>query len=132
MNLSENIQKQRRTHGLSQEELADKCEVSRQSVAKWENGDSIPSIDKLIFLADLFETSLDELVGRVVLDDFDRFAAFVIKFVPSNIRFGDDDDISAVVSRYILFMRKMNLSDEDILSGLQEIFLAGEDENGES
>lgn len=125
MNLAENLQKQRKMHGLSQEELAEKCDISRQAIAKWESGDSTPSIDKLIFLADLYDISLDELVGRVVLDDYDRFASFVKKCVPSEIRFGKDDDISAVVIRYFDFMQKMNISADDSLNGMKEIFLTG-------
>lgn len=64
MELGQNIQKFRRMMGLSQEELAEKCEISRQAIAKWENGESVPTIEKLIFLADFFEVTLDELVGR--------------------------------------------------------------------
>lgn len=47
---------------LTQEELAEKLGVSAQAVSKWENDISIPDISLLINLADLFETSLDELV----------------------------------------------------------------------
>ncbi|WP_243093240.1 helix-turn-helix transcriptional regulator [Pseudoflavonifractor sp. AF19-9AC] len=48
--------------GLSQEDLAEKLGVSRQSVSKWETGQSVPDLDKLIKLADLFGISVDELV----------------------------------------------------------------------
>ena len=48
--------------GLSQEELASRLEVTRQTVSKWELGDSTPDLDKLVLLAELFEISLDELV----------------------------------------------------------------------
>lgn len=54
-----NLRKQKR---LSQEELANRLNVSRQTVSKWEVGDSTPDMEKLIAISDLFEISLDELV----------------------------------------------------------------------
>ena len=56
----------RKAKGLSQEELASHLEVTRQTVSKWEVGDSTPDMDKLVLLSELFEISLDELVlGKV-------------------------------------------------------------------
>ena len=52
----------RRQKGLSQEEPANRLNVSRQTVSKWEVGDSTPDMEKLIAISDLFEISLDELV----------------------------------------------------------------------
>ena len=62
MPLSEKILSLRTQMGLSQEDLAEKLGVSRQSVSKWETGQSVPDLDKLIKLADLFGISVDELV----------------------------------------------------------------------
>lgn len=62
MSLSEKILSLRTQMGLSQEDLAEKLAVSRQSVSKWETGQSVPDLDKLIKLADLFGISVDELV----------------------------------------------------------------------
>ena len=50
MKLGENLQAYRKKAGLSQEEFAEKCEVSRQVIAKWESGESVPTIDKLFSL----------------------------------------------------------------------------------
>ena len=61
MSLSEKILSLRTQLGLSQEELAEQLEVSRQSVSKWETGQSVPDLDKLIKLSDLFGVTLDEL-----------------------------------------------------------------------
>ena len=62
MTLAEGIFALRTQMGLSQEELAEQLGVSRQSVSKWETGQSVPDLDKLIKLADLFGVTLDELV----------------------------------------------------------------------
>jgi len=60
--LHETIYRLRTTRGLSQEELARQLEVSRQSVSKWETGGSVPDLDKLVRMADLFGVTLDALV----------------------------------------------------------------------
>lgn len=52
----------RKEKGLSQEDLANRLDVTRQTVSKWELGDSTPDLDRLVLLAELFEVSLDELV----------------------------------------------------------------------
>ena len=52
----------RKNNGLSQEELGDKLNVSRQTVSKWELGESTPDMEKLVMLSDYFNISLDELV----------------------------------------------------------------------
>ncbi len=62
MKIAEQIAHLRTRAGLTQGDLADKLEVSRQSVSKWETGASVPEIDKLVKMAELFGVSLDELV----------------------------------------------------------------------
>ena len=62
MKLAENIQRRRKAAGWTQEQLAQKCAVSRQAVSKWEAGQSVPSLDKLRQLANSFGISVDELV----------------------------------------------------------------------
>lgn len=62
MHFSEKLMKLRRKAGLSQEQLADRLGVTRQSVSKWESGTAMPELGKLIALADLFGVTLDELV----------------------------------------------------------------------
>lgn len=62
MNLNEQIQKLRTAKGLSQGALADALDVSRQSVSKWETGASVPELDKLVKMSELFGVTLDELV----------------------------------------------------------------------
>lgn len=62
MTLAEKILELRTARGLSQGDLAEQLEVSRQSVSKWETGQSVPDLDKIIRLSDLFGVSVDELV----------------------------------------------------------------------
>ncbi len=62
MTLGERIKRYRHMQGLSQEELAEKINVSRQAITKWENDNGIPDIDNLIALSKIMEITLDELV----------------------------------------------------------------------
>ena len=62
MNLGENIYRLRTAKNMSQGDLADALEVSRQSVSKWENNSAVPELDKLVKMAELFGVTLDELV----------------------------------------------------------------------
>ena len=62
LNLGEQICKHRTARGLSQLELAEKLEVSRQSISKWETNVAVPELEKLVKMADFFEITLDELI----------------------------------------------------------------------
>ena len=62
MSLGTNISRLRAEHHLSQGDLAEALEVSRQSVSKWETDSSVPDLDKLVKLSQIFGVSLDELV----------------------------------------------------------------------
>ncbi|MFM9332175.1 helix-turn-helix domain-containing protein [Paenibacillus mesotrionivorans] len=62
MELGANIQKYRLKNRLSQEQLAEKLSVSRQSVSKWELGQSYPEVDKIIQMSLLFSVSTDDLL----------------------------------------------------------------------
>lgn len=62
MNIARNLQYLRKKKKLTQEELANRLNVSRQSVSKWETGDGYPEMDKLMQLSDLFEVSVDDLL----------------------------------------------------------------------
>lgn len=61
--ISRNLKYFRKQHGLSQEELAEKIDVTRQSIAKWENGETLPDIVKCRELANLFGTTIDNLIN---------------------------------------------------------------------
>lgn len=64
MNLANNLKRIRKENNLSQEQLAEKLGVSRQSVSKWEQGDSYPEMDKMIQLAKLFNLNVDDLLNQ--------------------------------------------------------------------
>ena len=63
MNLGERICRLRNERNMSQGDLADAMEVSRQSISKWETNGSVPDLDKLVKLSELFDISLDELIA---------------------------------------------------------------------
>lgn len=69
MNFHENLQRLRKQAGLSQEEVAQKLFLSRQSISKWENGGAEPGIENLKALAKLYGVTVDELVGNEQLED---------------------------------------------------------------
>ena len=62
MALSEKLYTLRKKSGLSQEQLAEQLNVSRQAISKWESGTSIPESDKLISISNYFNVSLDYLM----------------------------------------------------------------------
>lgn len=63
MNFAENLMALRRQRGWSQEELGNQIGVTRQTVSKWEMGQSTPELEKLVELSKLFEMGMDQLVG---------------------------------------------------------------------
>lgn len=63
MNFASNLQKLRKRENMSQEALAEKLDVTRQSVSKWESGASYPEMDKLISICKIFNVDMDTLVN---------------------------------------------------------------------
>ncbi|WP_047980262.1 helix-turn-helix domain-containing protein [Ornithinibacillus contaminans] len=86
MEFGEKLKKERTNRGWSQEELAEKLFVSRQSVSKWENGQNYPSIEVLLKVSDLFEVTVDELLRsddelkEKVINDSKQLAHPKLKF----------------------------------------------------
>ena len=66
MNFVSNLQKLRKRENMSQEALAEKLDVTRQSVSKWESGASYPEMDKLISICKIFNVDMDTLVNGVL------------------------------------------------------------------
>ena len=73
MKFNEKLVMLRKQHNLSQEQVAEKLGVARQTVSKWELGETTPEMDKLIIMSELYNITLDELMkeeneGKVVND----------------------------------------------------------------
>lgn len=62
MKFHESIKEKRKKLNLTQEEVAEKLFVSRQTISNWENGKTLPDIESLISISELYEISLDELI----------------------------------------------------------------------
>ena len=60
-----NLKMFRKQNGYTQEQVAEKLGVSRQAVAKWERGESVPDIENVIALADMYEVTVDSLVRNM-------------------------------------------------------------------
>lgn len=86
--LNENIKALRKSKGLSQQELAVKVNVVRQTVSKWEQGLSVPDSDLLIALSDALETPVSTLLGETVTEsDADTVKALSEKLEIINLQF---------------------------------------------
>ena len=68
MKFGDKLVELRKKNGYSQEELAEKLGVSRQSVSKWESNNTYPETDKIIQIANLFECSMDDLINDKITD----------------------------------------------------------------
>ena len=69
MNFNEKLISLRKSMGLSQEELGAEIKVSRQTISKWESGQSYPAFQRLVLLSDYFGLTLDELIRDVDVAD---------------------------------------------------------------
>ena len=84
MAFPENLQFIRAQAGVTQEQLAEQLEVSRQSVSKWEGGQSFPEMDTLLRICDLYDINLDTLLRGSVkesrVEDTARYDQFMSRF----------------------------------------------------
>ncbi|MDE5939757.1 MAG: helix-turn-helix domain-containing protein [Lachnospiraceae bacterium] len=69
MDFSEKLLTLRKARDLTQEELAEKLNVSRQSVSKWESGQAVPELDKIVALSTVFDVTTDYLLKSSEIDD---------------------------------------------------------------
>lgn len=69
MDLSEKILQMRKAENMTQEELAEKLGVSRQSVSKWESGQAVPEIEKIVVMSGIFHVTTDYLLKPSELDE---------------------------------------------------------------
>lgn len=68
MKFGENLYNLRKVNKMSQEKLAEKVEVTRQSVSKWENGESYPEMEKIMKLCNIFHCKINDLVHEDMID----------------------------------------------------------------
>ena len=86
--LNENIKAIRKSKGLSQQDLADKLNVVRQTISKWEQGLSVPDSDLLIVLSEALETPVSTLLGEMVAEiEADEIKALSEKLEIINLQF---------------------------------------------
>ncbi len=85
--LNENIRALRKSKGLSQEELAIKLNVVRQTVSKWEKGLSVPDSDVLLTISEVLETPVSTLLGETIVEpEVDTLKAISEKLEVINIQ----------------------------------------------
>lgn len=85
--IGDNIKFYRKKNQLTQDDIAEACNVTRQAVSKWENGESLPTVDNLYALSRLLHTSVDDiLIGEKERDDEPSlsffFSYFSLVFLP--------------------------------------------------
>lgn len=103
--LNRNIKKLRINSGLSQEELALKLHVVRQTVSKWENGLSVPDSEMLIELAKQFDTSVSTLVGEEIREEpVDDIKTIANKLEIINLQLAERSRQKKKIIRIVLVM----------------------------
>ena len=85
--LNENIKAIRKSKGLSQQELAIKLNVVRQTISKWEQGLSVPDSDMLVLISEVLETPVSTLLGETVVEkEVDKLKAISEKLEVINLQ----------------------------------------------
>ncbi len=101
--LSDNIKTIRRSKGLSQEELAIKLNVVRQTLSKWERGLSVPDSDMLICLSEALGTSVSTLLGETVIEpEADDLKAISEKLELINLQLAQRKPMRRKILRWLL------------------------------
>ncbi|MGE5456573.1 MAG: helix-turn-helix domain-containing protein [Ignavibacteriales bacterium] len=117
MNFCENLQMLRKEHNLSQEQLAEKLDVSRQAVSKWESGQSYPEMDKIITMCKIFNCSMDALVNESITDIKEtekRAKNSIISYIEEFLEF---------ISRTVKMLTSMKFG--ELIKCAMELFIIG-------
>lgn len=86
MKFGENLQKLRKEKGISQEQLAEQLGVTRQSVSKWESGNSYPEMDKIVAICNLFHCDMDVLINKDITEEREKKdASSIVKEIFSGV-----------------------------------------------
>ena len=135
--IANKIQAHRQKSGLTQEALAEKLVVSRQSVSKWELGQTLPEVDKILAMSQLFSISADELLNAArppkkaqAQDDLLRLGSIylIVKDMPASVRFYEKLLSMQVTNRYPKFAEF--LFDNQCIALMDETHLPGHDCSG--
>lgn len=101
--LNENIKAVRKSKGLSQQELAVKLNVVRQTVSKWEQGLSVPDADMLISLSEVLETPVSMLLGENIIEpEADELKAISAKLEVINLQLAQRKTIGRSILHWLL------------------------------
>lgn len=101
--LNENIKALRKAKGLSQQELAIKLNVVRQTISKWEQGLSVPDSDMLISLSEALETPVSTLLGETVIEaEADTVKALSEKLEIINLQFARRKAMRKAIFHWLL------------------------------
>ena len=102
--LNENIKAIRKSKGLSQQELAVKLNVVRQTVSKWEQGLSVPDSDMLISISEALETPVSTLLGETVTEsEVDELKAISEKLEIINLQLAQRKTTTRKMFQWLLF-----------------------------
>lgn len=110
-----NLKALRKAKGYSQEEVAERINVSRQSVAKWENDESIPDVIKCSELANIYEVSLDELVHNNISPEEEQSKTDDGKYVFGIVKVGERGQI--VIPKHAREVFNINPGDKLLVVG---------------
>lgn len=101
--LNENIKAIRKAKGLSQDELAIKLNVVRQTISKWEQGLSVPDSDMLILISEVLETPVSTLLGETVIESkVDALKAISEKLEIINLQLAQRKTMRIKILRWLL------------------------------
>jgi len=116
MNIGKKLAGLRRSFKLSQDELANKLHVSRQTISNWETGKTYPDINSLVMLSDIFDLSLDELIRE-------DLPLMKNRILQNKIRWLSIGSISLIVLTYLcLFVLKYSLVLGSLLVGASTVY----------
>ena len=99
--LNENIKKLRKSKGLSQEELAVKLGVVRQTVSKWEKGLSVPDSEMLIKIAEELDTTVNNILGETVAEEESELKVIAAKLELLNEQFAKQSEAHRRTKRIV-------------------------------
>ncbi|KEI91000.1 helix-turn-helix domain-containing protein [Clostridium botulinum] len=127
MAFSNKLYSLRKQKGLSQDELGSKLNVSRQTISKWELGETTPELEKLIALGDFFEISLDELVMDVKAKESTKTEPLVMNGLETIIHSIDRENVEMYtkkISKIVLIIMVVILA-IDLISMIVYFILKG-------